>query len=836
MQGQSISLKGNLLYIEGKAIFIRSGSIHYWRIPQGLWEKEIELAKQANLNCIVSYVPWFWHEPKEGEFDFEGNTVPERNLVYFMKLLEKHGIYFIPRPGPFIGSELRYGGHPKWVFENYSEVVSKRSSGEDAFWIGQGTPAPSQLNSKFKKLVTKWYSKAIPVLASHTIEGRGCVILTQVDNEMNLVFTFGVEGSLFDPYVVGNDGKGGMWQQWLRTRYKNIDQINNAYMGKYETFSEIGPFFPTYPTSEFEYRRMLDWLKFKQQYVFDYAYFLGKLMRENGFKLPYTLNEPINHSWNWDSGEHGECSKYFKQKSQMCFTTGHTYLYGGEMDIYGLSAAISRIEMIKTSTLEGPPFSIEAGAGWAEYGERVKSDYNWGILLKNLVGHGLNGISIYMFSDGKNPEDSCIYGKHYSWNAPISSEGKVNPPYEITKGVYDFVQKWEGDILNTEKQFEVLIGIFSELSLLAKPFRYYGSKVDKMKLRFPIKGEKSDEQLFFEDIYRGVEELVKILTDLNINFEYIHLNNPKRKVKSILNKLLIVPNPGMIPSQAFKFIREFLDQGGKVLFYPLVPSRNPYFYEEKKLLDVLPLRVEQKIAEPGWECGGTLYHIVKSEKEDVPIDSDIYLFDIADLANDRTEIIAKYNGKCCGVRYRVEKGEVFVLGFIPKFTNQTSQFFFKELFLEKIGINRNCYSQDEILSVVCRKYTLSGNNTALLTVSNCKHISGGTKVCVNLQEEYLVFPTLSYIHLPEKSSLMLWVNISLKKTTIKYCTSELVPLDKQRKSFQIIGTNQAFNEIAFTSEVNLSLDGSPIPLIHIDNLWVGMYRPKREGSVLQIGY
>jgi len=53
-------------------LVIRSGSLHYFRLPAAQWDDRIKRMKAMGLNAVTFYVPWNYHE-----LDFEG--VSERS-------------------------------------------------------------------------------------------------------------------------------------------------------------------------------------------------------------------------------------------------------------------------------------------------------------------------------------------------------------------------------------------------------------------------------------------------------------------------------------------------------------------------------------------------------------------------------------------------------------------------------------------------------------------------------------------------------------------------------------------------------------------------------------
>ncbi len=73
-------IKENNFYLDNKKVFLNSGEIHYFRIKRDLWDTHLDAAKEAGLTTVSTYVPWAFHESEEGIFDFEGASLPERDL------------------------------------------------------------------------------------------------------------------------------------------------------------------------------------------------------------------------------------------------------------------------------------------------------------------------------------------------------------------------------------------------------------------------------------------------------------------------------------------------------------------------------------------------------------------------------------------------------------------------------------------------------------------------------------------------------------------------------------------------------------------------------------
>ncbi len=103
------------LRIDGKPFFIHSAAFFSGRIPRDLWARALDRHRELGINTIDLYIPWNWHEPREGEFDFDGHTNPRRDLRALLKLIADRGFKLIARPGPVILNEWRHGGYPDWL-------------------------------------------------------------------------------------------------------------------------------------------------------------------------------------------------------------------------------------------------------------------------------------------------------------------------------------------------------------------------------------------------------------------------------------------------------------------------------------------------------------------------------------------------------------------------------------------------------------------------------------------------------------------------------------------------------------------------------------------------
>ncbi|XP_066506652.1 beta-galactosidase isoform X2 [Hoplias malabaricus] len=162
----SVDYKHNRFLKDGKHFRYISGSIHYNRIPRVYWKDRLLKMYMAGLNAIQTYIPWNFHEPTPGKYDFSG----DRDLQHFLQLCKDLGLLVILRPGPYICAEWDMGGLPSWLLKKKDIVL--RSS--DADYIAA---------------VNKWMGKLLPMMKPYLYQNGGPIITVQVENEYGSYFS-----------------------------------------------------------------------------------------------------------------------------------------------------------------------------------------------------------------------------------------------------------------------------------------------------------------------------------------------------------------------------------------------------------------------------------------------------------------------------------------------------------------------------------------------------------------------------------------------------------------------------------------------------------------------
>ncbi len=151
---------GEQFKLDGKPFQIRSGEMHYSRVPRPYWRDRLRKMKAMGLNTVGTYMFWNVHEPEPGKFHFEGND----DVAAFVKDAQADGMYVLLRPGPYACAEWEWGGYPYWL-ANISDL--KVRSRDPRFLVA-----------------CKRYLEAVAKqLAPLQITKGGPILLVQVENE-----------------------------------------------------------------------------------------------------------------------------------------------------------------------------------------------------------------------------------------------------------------------------------------------------------------------------------------------------------------------------------------------------------------------------------------------------------------------------------------------------------------------------------------------------------------------------------------------------------------------------------------------------------------------------
>ncbi len=147
-------------FLNGEPFRIYSGAIHYFRSLPGKWRELLQKLKDMGFNTVETYCAWNMHEPRQGEFCFDGRL----DFENFLNIAQELGLYAIVRPGPYICAEFEFGGIPGWLLKDPSIRIR--------------TSQPAYMNA-----LSAYMDELMKRLVPHLITNGGNVLMLAAENE-----------------------------------------------------------------------------------------------------------------------------------------------------------------------------------------------------------------------------------------------------------------------------------------------------------------------------------------------------------------------------------------------------------------------------------------------------------------------------------------------------------------------------------------------------------------------------------------------------------------------------------------------------------------------------
>jgi hypothetical protein len=248
---------------------ILSAELHYFRTPPEGWLLLLVRLRQMGANTVSTYVPWCWHEPQPGSFDFTGATDPQRNLLHFVRLCALLGLRLILKPGPFVGAEVPGGGIPLWLVQHHPEIHAQRADGDIWRHSDSNVPYPCYLHPVYLAAARRWIDAFSTALLPFQYPS-GPVIAIQVDNQ--------IPGDGMRPADVGLDPR-------LRLDY-NAYVVEHLWRGFAGEGSPEPPraLMPPHTTADLEQYLMLE--TFTDRFYAQALAVVVDALREAGWRVP----------------------------------------------------------------------------------------------------------------------------------------------------------------------------------------------------------------------------------------------------------------------------------------------------------------------------------------------------------------------------------------------------------------------------------------------------------------------------------------------------------------------------------------------------------------------
>ena len=435
------------LRIDGEPTFLYGGELHYFRVrdpgfdaakTHAMWAETLDLMQAAGMNLVTTYVPWDYHAPGPGGYDFTG----ARDVGRLLEMACERGMYVVYKPGPLITAEWpggfgTFGAVPLWWKQAHPEALVRAA--DDSIWSYSPTKDPAQrqpsyLHPTYLAAVEGWYAAALAEARPYL--GR-CLIAVQIDNETNLYW-----GNRYGDVDYSTVALA-FYRGWLEARYGSIAALNARYGTSYAAFAEVAP--PTQkPGSGMSERAKnpwyADWYEAGQAQSREYLERLQAMIVAEGFAPPDVL--------------------HFTNDSPFALLAGDLTLHnvlvhdGPTKDPIGLCGLDLYPKQITTNdNLFDQPFQTDyftrlydhygdLATGPQDYAYAAELQggfYKYPVLghpkvrpeatdqtLARSIGRGLKGGAFYVIRDGLNADGSA-----YDYLAAITKAGATTERYAV---------------------------------------------------------------------------------------------------------------------------------------------------------------------------------------------------------------------------------------------------------------------------------------------------------------------------------------------------------------------------------------------------------------------
>ncbi len=548
-------LQDRKFVVNGQPVLVLSAEVHYFRLSKAEWHDRITKARQAGCNAIASYIPWMFHEESEGQIDLSGSRRAEHDLGAFIDICHSEGLWFIPRPGPFVMGEVKNEGIPDWIYRLCPDAVP-------ITWGGKRVSSKtlSYLNPSFLKYVKRWYDALGVVLTPRMVHLGGNIIAMQLDNEIGMLQCWTEEADLSDDVLCE-------FAEWVQAKRSHQEILAHYKFDLGDPFARSKILREGSSSSSLPFHT--DYTEFTRDRFARYVLKLKEFAENAGVKdVPFLVNIHGSGGGRATTFPIGISQTFRAYTQDKCFW-GASDFYLGELtrsnvqDLYFLNAFMACV-----NRPEQPVASMEFEAGTGDYGEngavrQTGSATDFKARLCVIQGNRL--LNHYILAGGRNPMLDHpkmdgngrlgTTGERHGFAAPISPEGHLDPTY--------FALKETNETLNAVAP--LLVDMAEDHDSVALGFvpDYYSTDVK------PV-GPMRDLATKLESARGFLESLTRSMLACGLSFPAVNL---QAKIPSSTKTIALATSP-CLSNAVQASLLDFVHKGGNLILYGDVPHED----------------------------------------------------------------------------------------------------------------------------------------------------------------------------------------------------------------------------------------------------------------------
>lgn len=752
-----IKIQDKALWINGKKEMIVCGEIHYYRLEKSEWQDRITKLKDSGCNAVASYIPWICHEEEEGVFDLTGWERENLDVVGFIDLCAANDLYFVARPGPFIMAEMKNEGIPYWVEENYPDLRCPT-------WEGRKAPNPTldYLAPDFLACVEKWYEKIMPVLADRLITKGGNVIACQLDNEIGMLSWVANSPDLSD--VVLYD-----FEAWLEKHYSE-EELKSRYPFWMESF-EVRRERYQRPEDSFGLKYHKDLGYYMRDRYARYAKTLKEMAERYGVKdIPFLIN--IHGT----GGGRGHTFPIGISQLMDAYTQSEEYFAGSDIYLSGVTMEnlqdiyIINCYMEAVNLPSHPLGSFEFQSGEADYGEtgggRLDvSDADFTARICALQNNVL--INHYLFSGGRNyllkkPRNDgnnriAITGERHGFAAPVNPEGKLSYMFPRMKRA-NTILVTNGEKLSgmREERQGLSIGFIPDYFMT----EYSYTPAEKEMVRNVSRWR----------VGTGWDCFAKALLLNQYSFGGVNLQGKEPLIDQ--TQAIFVLSASYMDKEVQLRLREFVENGGKLILYGRLPIMDMEGNECRILADMLEVKsvtymTEQELRSMSIQPTGVLAEYAEVRTGYVELYEGEGLEPLMELA---------VRGGICAFEKEVNTGKAVVIG-----TDYICHLKATERLMKHLGVEHKLSHTCDYHGIMMGMSKDEKTNETFLHVLN---IDSFTKTCQLYYNGEALFEGKE-MYLGSRDGYMLPIGLRVGDRVIVYSTAEIYSQESDHIRFRL---------------------------------------------------